>query len=124
MTKGERIRSRREELGIGQTDLAKKVGISKQSLYKYEKDIITNIPTDVVERLATALDTTPAYIMGWKTEKTNIPTEFEVYFRESSQASRLIAYLNAFAKLSKKSQDNVIDYMNYQIKKESEDESH
>lgn len=123
MTKGERIKRRREELGIGQTDLAKKVGISKQSLYKYEKDIITNIPTDIVERLASVLDTTPAFIMGWE-EKPDIAIEFEQYFQESGQASRLVAYLNAFAKLSKKSQDNVIDYMNYQIKKESEDESH
>lgn len=123
MTKGTRIKRRREELGIGQTDLAKKVGISKQSLYKYEKDIITNIPTDIVERLASALDTTPAFIMGWE-EKPDIAIEFEQYFQESGQASRLVAYLNAFAKLSKKSQDNVIDYMNYQIRKESEDESH
>lgn len=123
MTKGTRIKRRREELGIGQTDLAKRVGISKQSLYKYEKDIITNIPTDIVERLASALDTTPAFIMGWE-EKPDITIEFEQYFQESGQASRLVAYLNAFAKLSKKSQDNVIDYMNYQIRKESEDESH
>lgn len=123
MTKGTRIKRRREELGIGQTDLAKKVGISKQSLYKYEKDIITNIPTDIVERLASALDTTPAFIMGWE-EKPDITIEFEQYFQESGLSSRLVAYLNAFAKLSKKSQDNVIDYMNYQIKKENEDESH
>ena len=123
MTKGTRIKRRREELGIGQTDLAKKVGISKQSLYKYEKDIITNIPTDVVERLASALDTTPAFIMGWE-GKNNITLEFEQYFQDSGRASRIATYVNAFAKLSKKSQDNVIDYMNYQIKKESEDESH
>lgn len=123
MTKGTRIKRRREELGIGQTDLAKRVGISKQSLYKYEKDIITNIPTDIVERLASALDTTPAFIMGWE-GKPDITIEFEQYFQDSGLASRLVAYLNAFAKLSKKSQDNVIDYMNYQIRKESEDESH
>ena len=62
---GERIKQRREELGIGQTQLANLIGSSKQNLYKYENSIITNIPADKVEALAKALYTTPAYLMGW-----------------------------------------------------------
>ncbi len=65
MSKGKRIKTRREELNIGQTELAKKIQVSKQTLYKYENDIVTNIPSDKIEMLAKALDTTPAYIMGW-----------------------------------------------------------
>ena len=65
MTVGQRIRTRREELNIGQTELADKVGISKQTLYKYENDIVTNIPSDKIEKIADHLDTTPNYLMGW-----------------------------------------------------------
>ena len=65
MTKGERIKHRREQLGISQTELAECIGTSKQNLYKYENDIITNIPSDRVEALAKKLNTSPAYIMGW-----------------------------------------------------------
>ena len=65
MTKGQRIKSLRECLGMGQTELAEKVNISKQTLYKYENDIVTNIPSDKVEELASVLETTPQYIMGW-----------------------------------------------------------
>lgn len=65
MTKGQRIRQKREELNISQTDLANKINVSKQTLYKYENDIVTNIPSDKVEILAKELDTTPAFIMGW-----------------------------------------------------------
>lgn len=65
MTKGERIRTKREELGISQTDLANSVGISKQTLYKYENNIVTNIPSDIIEKLANKLLCSPAYIMGW-----------------------------------------------------------
>lgn len=65
MTKGQRIRQRREELNIGQTELADKLKISKQTLYKYEADIVTNIPSDKIEEIARALDCTPDYIMGW-----------------------------------------------------------
>lgn len=120
MTKGNRIKNRREELGMGQTELAKKVGISKQSLYKYEKDIVTNIPSNIIEKLSRALDTTPAFIMGWKENETDVITEFEDYYQSlSKKASRLAVYLDAFAKLSPESQDKVIDYMNYQIEKEN-----
>jgi hypothetical protein len=34
-------------------------------MYKYENDVITNIPSDKIELMAQALRTTPAYIMGW-----------------------------------------------------------
>ena len=66
MTKGQRIKQRREELNLGQTELAQKVHISKQTLYKYENDIVTNIPSNRLEEIAAALDTTPDYLMGWK----------------------------------------------------------
>ena len=62
---GERIKQRREELGIGQSKLAELIGSSKQNLYKYENSIITNIPAEKVEALAAALHTTPTYLMGW-----------------------------------------------------------
>lgn len=73
MTKGERIKRLREHRGINQTALADKIDVSKQTLYKYENDIITNIPSDKIEALAEVLGTTPAYIMGWDdTTFTNI----------------------------------------------------
>lgn len=65
MTKGERIKAKRLEKGYSQTELAQLIKVSKQSLYKYENDIITNIPSDKVEALAHHLDVEPFYIMGW-----------------------------------------------------------
>ena len=69
MTIGERIRKKREEIGISQTELAKKVGISKQTLYKYETNIITNIPSNTIENIANILNLSPAILMGWENEK-------------------------------------------------------
>ena len=40
MKKGERIRSRREALGITQTELADALSTTKQNIYKYENGII------------------------------------------------------------------------------------
>lgn len=70
MTKGERIKHLREKMGLSQVSLADKINISKQTLYKYENDIITNIPSDKVEAIADATGSTPAYIMGWEESST------------------------------------------------------
>lgn len=65
MTVGDRIRQKREEAGISQTDLAKMVKISKQTLYKYEMNIIVNIPSDKIELIGENLKVSPSYLMGW-----------------------------------------------------------
>lgn len=68
MTVGERIKQSREAKGLSQTELAGVVNISKQNLYKYENNIITNIPSDKIEAIAKKLDVTPAYLMGWNND--------------------------------------------------------
>ncbi len=77
---GDRIRSRRLALGISQTDLARLTSVSKQTLYKYEKGIVTNMPISQIEVFAKALGVTPAYLMGWEDESTQpqpaIPSGF------------------------------------------------
>lgn len=69
MTVGERIKKIRQQNAISQTELANACKISKQTLYKYENNIITNIPSDKIEAIAHICKVSPAYIMGWVTEK-------------------------------------------------------
>lgn len=65
MTVGERIKEIRTKLGISQVDFADKINVSKQTLYKYENNIITNIPSDKIEAAARIGNVPPAYLMGW-----------------------------------------------------------
>lgn len=65
MTVGERIRNLREGLNMSQVDFANKIKVSKQTLYKYENNIITNIPSDKIESAAKIGKVSPAYLMGW-----------------------------------------------------------
>ena len=69
MAVGERIKRLREALEMTQETLAKQIDTTKQTIYKYENGIITNIPSDKLEKLAEVLKTTPAFLMGWKVEK-------------------------------------------------------
>lgn len=90
MTLGEKIRALRESLELTQTDLAKRVGITKQLLYKYENEIITNIPQNKVERLAIALHTSPTYLMGWTEKVAHEQPEF--FHVTDHEKSVIIAY--------------------------------
>lgn len=66
MTISNKIKRFREDKGISQTELAKKVGTTKQTIYKYENGLINNIPSDKIEIMARLFDTTPQYLMGWE----------------------------------------------------------
>ena len=68
MTKGEKIKQLRISQGYTQTDVAKKLGVSTQLIYKYEKEIVTNIPIETIEKLAKIYEVSPAYILEWKEE--------------------------------------------------------
>ena len=65
MTVGERIKELRTNLGLSQVDFADRINVSKQTLYKYENNIITNIPSDKIEAAARLGSVSPAYLMGW-----------------------------------------------------------
>lgn len=65
MTVGERIKSLRLKIGMSQVEFAEKIDVSKQTLYKYENNIITNIPSDKIEAAANVGGTSPAALMGW-----------------------------------------------------------
>ena len=72
MKKGERIKRLREKRGLTQIELANHLNTTKQTISKYEKSIVTNIPSDRIEQLAAVLETTPEYILGWEqTQKNN-----------------------------------------------------
>lgn len=70
------IRLRREALGMTQDELAKKMGYTSRSTIARIESGENDIPQSKIEHFAKALQTTPAYLMGWednaeKPSKTN-----------------------------------------------------
>lgn len=72
MTIGERIKNRRKELNMSADTLADILGKNRATIYRYESDEIENLPTSILEPLANALQTTPAYLMGWDVDDEGI----------------------------------------------------
>ena len=79
MTTGDLIKARRKEIAMSAERLAEKVGVSPATIYRYEKGDIEKVPVDVIKDIAKALNTTPAYLMGWETSPAapTIPAGFE-----------------------------------------------
>lgn len=97
MTKGQRIKQLRESRKMTQSELAERLKTTKQTISKYEKNIVTNIPSDRIEALATILDSTPEYILGWEQvqQKNDAIADIIVRMRTDEK------FLNAVKKLSK-----------------------
>lgn len=66
MSLGNNIKYARKAAGLTQEDIAKKIGVSKQTVQKYESGVITTISSDKIEIIAKLLKTTPAKLMGWE----------------------------------------------------------
>ena len=65
MTTGERIRMRREELGLTQLELAQRLGYTSNTTVAKLESGANNLRQSKIKALADALETTPDFIMGW-----------------------------------------------------------
>ena len=108
MTTGGRIKEVRNKLGISQVDFADKINVSKQTLYKYENNIITNIPSDKIEAAAQLANVSPAYLMGWTNEQ--VPPATVISSQFSKQEEQKEELVTVYEQLTSTNQDKVITY--------------
>ena len=84
-TIGIRLKELRLQKEYTQEYVGNIIGVSKQTLYKYENGIVTNIPSDKIEALAKVYGVTPEYIMGWNTPTSPEP-EAPSYYHDPETA--------------------------------------
>ena len=98
-TIGDRIKARRLELNMSQDELARLVGYkSRSSINKIESDGRL-LPQRKIMEIANALNTTPAYIMGWEesneAEAPSVPLtkQEETHIKKYRQLSDVRRYV-------------------------------
>lgn len=113
----ENIKSKRIERKMTLEDLAKSVGVSRQTIQRYESGVIGNIPSDKIELIARALDTSPAYLMGWEQIDTNFSGKEatkEICDKFKSNVSKFHGehkeLLDIYGELSSPNQKKVLTY--------------
>ena len=89
MNIGERIKRRREQLGLSQSELARMVGYtSRSTINKIEKDG-RGISQNKIVDIARALKVTPSYLMGWEElEDANTEDDYDELYREYGDDAR------------------------------------
>lgn len=65
MSLQETLRWLREARGMTLDEVSKRVGVSRQTIQKYESGVIAHIPLENIEKLAAAYGVPPARLMGW-----------------------------------------------------------
>lgn len=101
MTIGDRIKKLRKEKGISVDKLAEIIGKDRATIYRYESNDIEKMPTSVLEPLATALGTTPAYLMGWDdTPPTTEDTIFKLLKAQYKLNEQDVKFVMDYIKLT------------------------
>ena len=86
----EKIKTRREELGLTLEDVAKALGVNRSTILRYESEQIKKMPIDMIEPLANILECSPEYLMGWETETVDV----------SLPRPEPVTYINVYTPLS------------------------
>lgn len=118
MTIGRNIYHARKLSGMTLEELSKHIGISRQTLSRYENGIIGNIPSDRIEKIAIALNVSPAQLMGWEEMSDSPEEEYYTDPAVNEYAERLRTNPNmrllfdATKDMSKEDIDYVVDLVN------------
>lgn len=66
MSIGEQIRYFRRKSGYSMEELARAIGVSRQTVHRYENGVIGNIPHGKIERMAELFGTSASVLMGYE----------------------------------------------------------
>ena len=108
MSVGQRIKIAREQKNMTLDEVAKRCETTKQTIYKYENEIVTNIPYDKIVLLSKALDVTPSYLFGWE-EKESSPSELQL-----TEGEQLM--LELFRKIPEERQPEALELLRVALK--------
>lgn len=102
MSVGDNIKARRKQLGLNAETLARKIGVSPSTIYRYENGDIEKIDSAKLIPIADALLTSPSSLMGWEDGEKEPP-------RQETTPSEA-ALLAAFRALDGEGQMRIISY--------------
>jgi transcriptional regulator with XRE-family HTH domain len=130
MTTGERIKQKREEKGLTQSDLAKLAHYTDKTSISKIENAGDNITTKTAMRIAKALNCDYRELFGWLDNYETLDMTVE----EVNLARRFIAYSNSISKyqqeildkldkLSDEARDRIMNALDYEYQQEIKKQS-
>lgn len=96
----ERIKFLREQAGLTQEELGKKIGVQKSAINKYERGEVKNMKRSSIRILSDLFKVSPTYLMGWDDEK-EIALEVKLIEQIQTQYGKAaVEMLSMFTKLN------------------------
>ena len=118
MTMGEQIKQLRLERNMTLEELGNKVGVGKSTVRKWENGMIANMRRDKIAKLASALDVSPAYLMGWE-QSNEVEAPVNNIKKMPGKQDELIS---VYDQLSSRNQDKVLTYSKSLLTKQQLDD--
>lgn len=106
-----KIKQLRLERDMTLEQVATIVGVGKSTVRKWETGMIANMKRDKIALLASALGTTPAYLMGWKEDTAKAASPKEVKLTEGETM-----LLELFRQIPKEAQEMYIEVLRQRVK--------
>lgn len=91
---GQRVKSRRLQLGLSQEDLSKRCDYAARSSINRIEQGKLDLPQSKIMQLSNALQTTPAWLMGWS-ESDYVPPQKEEEYDLTALEKKVITEFRA-----------------------------
>lgn len=109
---GKRIKAKRKEIGMTLEEVGKIVGVSKQTIQRYETGEIANIPYDKLELLAKALHCNGAdFFFGYEFNQDKYNEETAKLLTTVKNSPTLKKVVMLFDKMSDEQQKSILTIM-------------
>lgn len=102
----QRIKERRNALGLTLAQLADSTGVKEATAQRWESGVIKTIRYDTIELLSEVLKCSPQYLMGWDNNLTPAPSQPAL----AEEEARLVADYRRLAPEGKSAVQDFVDY--------------
>ena len=106
MNIGERIKARRNEIGLTLKEVAEKLGVKDATVQRYESGSIKNMKYETIASLAEILNVSPSWLLGWDDDK---PTDNNNCTKSEEEKKLLLMFRN----LNEDGKDAALEYIEY-----------
>lgn len=110
MNVGERIKRRRKALKMSADELAESVGVSRSTIFRYEKGDIEKVGPEVLKKIAEKLRVSPGDLMGWEESQQEIKIPISPLIQKITEKA---------VKLSTPRKQKVLNFTEEQLREQS-----
>ena len=113
MTIGDKLKSRRKELGLSLKEVADRIGVAEATVSRWESGDIANMKRNYIKQYADVLEVSPLFVMGEDETKANENDELVELFEYLKKNNELQVLFKSTKDATKEQLERTISYLNF-----------